>query len=173
MKLKRKTYIVKPSLQIKYLITTLAMVFITGVIVYFNLWYGIKSDPKLWHLTAETWQLIEAAYRFNFIIIVIGLLVAFGLTNLFLFHRIAGPLFSIERTIKKLSDGELSANIQIRRKDEIQDFAGEIQSMIENLRKIVSDDKEKIKQIQEALEKGNIDEAKNKLATVNERLKLD
>ena len=66
----------------------------------------------------------------------IGIVAA--LLVMYLSHRIAGALFNIERSIKKISDGDLTCNIHLRTTDELKHMADSVNKMTESLRSDIS-----------------------------------
>lgn len=52
---------------------------------------------------------------------------------LFISHKIAGPLFRFEKDIKRVSTGDLSVKINLRKKDQLKDMAKALNLMIESL----------------------------------------
>jgi len=63
------------------------------------------------------------------------------LAGIFLSHRIAGPMYRIERSAEAIRRGDLLTNFKIRRSDEMRKVAGALEEMIGSLR----DDIKKIK----------------------------
>ncbi len=54
----------------------------------------------------------------------IGLIVMAALFSIFLTHRLAGPLYRLEKSAKDLAQGNLALRIRLRRRDELQELAG-------------------------------------------------
>ena len=68
--------------------------------------------------------------------LVVILLIAFGLTGilfLFISHRIAGPIYHLERVMGQMGRGDLSIRIHLRDKDEFKDTADHFNTMAEKL----------------------------------------
>lgn len=63
------------------------------------------------------------------------LVVVVFLAGIFVSHRIAGPMHRFEKTAQAISNGDLSANFNIRKTDELQDIAAPLEKMVESLRK--------------------------------------
>ena len=54
--------------------------------------------------------------------------------SIFLSHRIAGPLFRIERFLKAVASGNFAARLKLRKRDELHDLAETINDMVGDLR---------------------------------------
>ena len=61
--------------------------------------------------------------------------------GIFLSHKIAGPMYRIEKSAEAIRDGDLRVNFNIRRSDELKETASVLERMVESLR----DDIKKIK----------------------------
>lgn len=72
---------------------------------------------------------------------------------LFTSHRIAGPLFNIKREIGKMRAGNLASKIRIRTTDQLQALAKECDGLREMVHDSLSMAKDKLKEIDVALEK--------------------
>jgi nitrogen fixation/metabolism regulation signal transduction histidine kinase len=71
------------------------------------------------------------AYRLLFLI---PLLVV---TGIFLSHRIAGPAYRIERTLREIGKGNLDIHIKLRKYDELVGIANAINDMTSDLKKLL------------------------------------
>ncbi len=50
-------------------------------------------------------------------------------------HKLAGPLWKVEKTARMVADGNLSYNLTLRENDEVQEFARQVNGMVKGLRK--------------------------------------
>ena len=55
------------------------------------------------------------------------------LVSIFLSHKIAGPIYRIEKFLKSIANGDLSAKLRLRKNDELQDLADAINEMTNDL----------------------------------------
>ncbi|MFQ5656188.1 MAG: hypothetical protein ACE5G5_01450 [Candidatus Methylomirabilales bacterium] len=53
---------------------------------------------------------------------------ACGIHSFFVTNRFAGPIYRIEQILKRVEDGDLPVAVRIRRGDDLQDFAGNLDS---------------------------------------------
>lgn len=85
------------------------------------------------------------------------LVVIIAVGSIFLSHKIAGPVFRFEKSIKAMQGGDLTLSFNLRKDDELKDLAGDLNGMALLLRnKII-----KIRSI--------IDETKNSQAVSKEQ----
>lgn len=78
--------------------------------------------------------------------------IATAIVVMYLSHRIAGPLFNIERSIKQVGKGDLTAKIQLRSTDEMAKLADCINEMTEKLKNSISEIKAKSSDLGKAIE---------------------
>jgi len=74
---------------------------------------------------------------------------------LFFSHRIAGPLYRLEKTAQAIGNGDLSAEVRLRRGDELQDFAHSMDGMAADLRALVREVHAQTQRLQEILAQAN------------------
>ncbi|MFA6142164.1 MAG: HAMP domain-containing protein [Candidatus Omnitrophota bacterium] len=97
------------------------------------------------------------------VIILVGAATVF--ITLFTSHKIAGPLYRIEKDIDEVTSGNLKVLFHLRNGDEIKPIVARLNAMVESLRHRVADikeavndldagsNKEKIKRIKDAVDK--------------------
>ncbi|MDL1955588.1 MAG: methyl-accepting chemotaxis protein [Candidatus Desulfofervidus auxilii] len=103
--------------------------------------------------------------------ILVGSLVGF-LVALFFPQPIAGPLYRIEKELKKVGEGDLTLNLRIRKNDELQDLVSVINEMIKNLNEKVKLLKLNCEKLNIALEKGDIDAARSASTELKETIAI-
>ncbi len=122
---KRKRYFVDPSLQLGYMVVILITMVITGAVIYFSIWSVFLE--RISQLQAQTRVVLlfkdmvgSVFSRTNrllsyYLPILFGLIV---LLSIFFSHRIAGPLYRIDRDLDRLiKKGLFSGEIKLRRYD--------------------------------------------------------
>jgi methyl-accepting chemotaxis protein len=133
----RRTYLIKAKFQLRYigliLLFMFAVAWVTGYTVYYTGW--MLMGEKLAGVYPQG-RLISIMRTIN-ITLVLRLLFLTPLVvmaSVFLSHRIAGPLFRIERYVRAVAKGDLSAKLHLRKNDELKDVAGAINDMTDDLR---------------------------------------
>lgn len=143
--------LVKPRLQVKYLIIMLVIIIITAVAIYFTLFDAFFRSPLIYQISMGEIEKIKMEYTQNFLIAVMIIVLAIGLQSSLFFHRIAGPIYVFEKVISMISEGKLLKDFKIRKTDELKDLANEIQHMCDCFREYIQSDRIKIEEIKTLL----------------------
>ena len=133
----RKTFIVRPRLQFKYLALSLMVVCLTALAVYYVFWSSLVTSPGMEELNSGEVRALQYAYQTNFIWVVLIIVVAIGFISIFYFHRLIGPIYMIGKTVKTIGTGDLTVTVHSRKKDELKDISVHLQDMIDNIRRAV------------------------------------
>lgn len=64
---------------------------------------------------------------------VLALAVIIFIAGIFLSHKIAGPMYRIERSAEAIKNGDLSVSFKIRKGDEMKDAASALENMVDSL----------------------------------------
>lgn len=151
---RRRRYIIKKALQFRYIgiIFVLALLasIVTGYTVFATGWTILGE--KLANVYPQG-RLIYIFRTVNLILIRNLLLISplIFIMGLLFSHKIAGPVYRIEKTIDEIAKGNLALKIKLRKGDELRDLADIINIMIGNLNEHISLNKEVALKIQKAL----------------------
>lgn len=152
---RRRRYLIKKGLQFRYIgiIFALAMAasVVTGYTVFATGWTLLGE--KLANVYPQG-RLLYVFKAVNFALLRNLLLVSpfVFLLALFFSHKIAGPVYRIEKSINEIAKGNLELRISLRRGDELQDLAEMINVMTERFRNTITLSKEADAQIQKELD---------------------
>lgn len=98
---------------------------------------------------------------------VLLLMLAIFIAGIFISHKIAGPMYRIERSAAAIRNGDLSVNFNIRKSDEMKTTALVLEEMLESLRSDMEKIKvktailkEKINSLTPRLPEGDVEEIK-------------
>lgn len=138
----RRTYLVKPALQIKYMLYGVAFVLVAGVCVYLSLDMSVIHSEQLGQLSQGELASVQHAMRASFFWVLGVLLVVVALAELFLFHKVFGPLYAVEKVLRMIADGDLAVYMPLRQGDELQDVADAVEQLVGGIRRRVLNDKE-------------------------------
>ena len=137
MQNRRKRYLINRKLQFKYLLLVfLAMLvptLVCGSAIYYLIWQTIAAEIAIPEAIVE--NLIPALYKVNLILLV-ALPIVFGvmlLISVYVSHKIAGPMYRLERELDKISSGDYSGRITLRSKDELKEIADKINTLLDRL----------------------------------------
>jgi methyl-accepting chemotaxis protein len=136
---KRRKFFIKKEFQSRFilvfcLLVLLGAIISTSLTIYFSQGNLTSSFSKS-HLEVTTTAafVLPAVIYTNLITIIIISLSILALT-LFVSHKIAGPLFRIEKDIKVIAEGDLTHIIYLRQKDQIRELSIDINKMTTNLK---------------------------------------
>lgn len=177
----RRTYIVKPALQIKYLLYGLAGVLFAVACAYAVMHLSIIRSEDLSQLSQGELESVQSAMRVTLLWLTALLMVTLSLAGVVLFHRIIGPLYAVEKVLRMIADGDLTVYMPLRRGDELREVADAVEQMVGGIRRRLLHDKEHVLAVQNALRragdanpalKTELDAAAAKLDKVGQEFRL-
>jgi methyl-accepting chemotaxis protein len=125
----RKKFLIKPALQIRHLCWTLAVITICFSSCYFLFEYLVTTTVGQGTLDAEQWSQLRLTTRTGFGVALLVLLGAIGIENYLFFHTIAGPIFALEKGLRRLAQGDFQNVIHIRETDQLRDLIEAFEDM--------------------------------------------
>ncbi|MFH1878142.1 MAG: hypothetical protein ABH883_04985 [Candidatus Omnitrophota bacterium] len=166
-KYKRTQLLVSRKFQIKYIALILLFMFsvaiVTGYTVYVTTW--IMFGEKLAAVYPQG-LLMDIVNKVNLVLLMrlIFLCPVVILVGLILSHRIAGPIFSIQRFLRMVTEGNYDIRLRLREKDELKEIAsaanklaGKLQAEKNDRRRMVDDIKRGADRLEAAVIAGNPD----------------
>ncbi len=129
-------YSIKRQFQFRVLLRIMVIVFITvginGLVFYLFSNQEIGNSLQKFHVQARSF--LDILLPVIIASLVLGTIAAFVI-SLYFPHRIAGPLYRIEKDIRdKLSEGNLSVNFAVRKNDDLGELAESLNLMEARLR---------------------------------------
>lgn len=140
-KIIRKKYLINTKFQLKYtgliLLFMFVVAWLTGYTVYYTGW--LLMGEKLSAVYPQG-RLVAIMRTVNFTLLLRLALITplVVVISIILSHRIAGPVFRIGKYLKSIASGDLSANLHLRKNDELQDLAEAINEMTGELKSRVN-----------------------------------
>ncbi len=139
MILRRRKFVVNAGLQMKitllFVIVSLAgSVASTAIFNYLAL---KELETLMWstHISLkDTGELTRPLFVYINCINFIFVFILLGIASIWMKRKTAGPLFRMSKDITKAKEGDLTVRLELRRKDEFQDTASELNSMIAGMR---------------------------------------
>jgi len=134
------------------LIVLLSLI-VSSAIYFFFSNREISASFQLFHIHARNFlDLLLPVVLVSFVVsLVIG-----GAATLFFPGSIAGGLYGIEREVRKVADGNLTARIALRKGDAVHDLAAEINRMVEGLQARLSGIEQGVEQAQGVCASGEV-----------------
>lgn len=140
-KFSRRKYLINRKVQLKYMLLTVAM-----LVLYTLFLLAAIFVPQMLQFSAATSLAGKAAeggaileLHTTFWPAALAVIALFGVGSIFVTHKIAGPLFSIDRTIREMAAGNLTVRTHIRQGDELQEFHHNFNAMADNLESLLID----------------------------------
>ncbi len=144
-KYKRHIYIVNKKFQFKYLFTILAIMMITVVSISFTTFYVIWNNviEEFFYIPDASKKLADIFNETSVMLIIpVALLALLGVfAGVMLSHKIAGPIYRVEKVSEELAKGNFDVRVRFRKGDDLQELAGKLNEMIESVRGMISGDK--------------------------------
>ena len=135
----RIKYLTKNPLQFKFLVLILISImtplFLVGGCLYYLIFQIMAEQLAIPESIAQ--NLIPVLHKINFIIILgMPILIFFlFLLGLILTHRLIGPLERLEDDLTKISFGDYSIRLKLRKDDDLRPIAEVINKIINKLEK--------------------------------------
>jgi len=166
---RRKKYIVHKKVQYKYAILTVAM-----LVLYTMVLLAAIFAPSIVIFISEDVPLSARAEAANAFLLlnrymwpgIAAIILLFGAVSIFITHRVAGPLFVIERMINQIAGGNLSTRIKLRKGDDLIEFEQSINRMAEKLEASLSELQERARNLSAMARDPALDPSSGKQAKV-------
>ena len=128
----RRHYLLKKRFQLgltlKVFIALLAVAFIVGWTIYYSIWSIVLSE-----FGQEKLILVHRAITGKLIFRLVLITVAIAILSVFVSHKMAGPIFKFERTLRRLNQGDRVEKVKLRHGDSFKELASEINILIDRL----------------------------------------
>lgn len=144
---KRKQYIVARQFQLKYAGMILLLMFLTAGFCAYAIYYTtmILFGEKLANVYPQG-QLVSIVNTVNFRILISMLVISpiVGFLGIYLSHKIAGPIYRIEKFLGTMVSGDLSTRITLRKGDEMVSLANGINRLTDSLSSTIAAEKAQV-----------------------------
>lgn len=168
MKWRRRKYLIDEKFQWRF-VGRLIMPLVLGVIIitvvdYYFIW-SLFTSPVPGHY--ENMELVT--FKISMYLLLYGLCIfipVVAIVGIIISHRVAGPLFNIERILKNIGEGDLASRTVLRRKDELKNLAVCVNEMALGLANKISSIEEEVKALGDGL-LGLESESEKELPNIN------
>lgn len=152
-KSRRRDYFIKKGFQAKFilkfcLLIILACILMGGLAYFLSAKTTTTSFENLHLIVKSTSDFILPTLLLSSLIAIILISLATILVVLFISHRIAGPLYRLEKSLAEVGKGNLAVDVRLRKTDEIKALVGVVNNMIRNLRDPISSSQGKISELE-------------------------
>lgn len=152
----RKHLLVQRSLQFKYialvLFTILAICAIMFLTVYFTHWSLLTEKLA----TAQSRTALESVFGTLRVILLFELpllLFIAAVASVVVSHKVAGPVYRLQKVAYEVARGDLTHNVYLRKDDELKNLSAAFNSVIENMHLLVAKDRKLIFELSQLTEK--------------------
>jgi len=139
MKFRRRKYLINKGFQLKpaliFAVLSLLGSFIATAA--FNFFALKKLETVMWstHINAKTTgEIINILFMYVNFASFLFISVLLVISAVWMTKKAAGPIYRMAKDISKITHGDLTLRITLRQKDEFQDTANELDSMLQNIR---------------------------------------
>lgn len=144
--IRRKNFLVKTTFQFKYAGLLIFAILFVVAIVGWNLYYEAGSIILDKTRSGDVVDLVAAYNRMLWRGLPL-ILFAIVVVSIFISHEVAGPLIHLEKSIQKISEGDLTEKVLLRRGDEFKEIALAFNNMTDELKKKMISDREHLQRI--------------------------
>ncbi len=152
---RRTQYLIAKKFQLKYVGMILLLVSLTAIMCSYVIYYTmmLTMGDKLANVYPQG-RLISIVNMVNFRILLTMLLVAplVVIIGIYASHKIAGPIYRIEKFLGSMVDGDFSMPLTLRKNDELVSLATGINMLIESVKTTVKKEKAAIGNIAVSME---------------------
>ncbi|MFC2091945.1 HAMP domain-containing protein [Elusimicrobiota bacterium] len=175
-KSKRSRIVVKTTLQLKYAAVVLVAMLVTVVTVGADFYIRLHGFIQDFLKDLPGYNVEELMTNMNQLMyakIIVLLIIAIAI-SLYISHKFAGPIVHIEKSIEKVSTGDLTHKVYFRSGDELKHLAHYFNYMVGKMKQAVENDRKITHRVMGELEKLKdkvIDEeAKNRIGDMQTSL---
>jgi signal transduction histidine kinase len=128
-------YLVNKNMQlgvtVRFMMVSILFALFIGFEVYLSIWPVVSEFvPK------EVMHLVRRQVLVRTALFLIPIILVIASFTILISHRVAGPLFRIQRTIDDVVRGEDVQDIKLRKKDELKGLAAKVNELIAVVRKL-------------------------------------
>ncbi|MBF0522023.1 MAG: HAMP domain-containing protein [Candidatus Omnitrophica bacterium] len=150
---RRRVRIVKMEFQRDFILKFCAVVILVALLIG-GIVYALSAKTVTTVFENSRLQ-IKSTSDFILPLLVLSSLVAIMIAGtatiiltLFISHRIAGPLYRLEKDLAEVSQGNLAMSFHVRKKDELKDLAKALNQMVLSLRTRILEIKKEVDDIE-------------------------
>lgn len=173
----RKNYFISKDMQTKFAGTILLLALLVTIITACNI-YVLGSyfyDSSITQNEGRTLSMVMESFIREFwprlvILVVVNIIIVFVVSVMYS-HQIAGPAYKLENSIKRITEGDLTFEVSLRRNDNLKELASALNSLLEKFRITLAGAKTLTEDIAEKLKILESDDRFKQLAASSEELR--
>jgi methyl-accepting chemotaxis protein len=160
---KRSNYFIKKGFQVNFSIRFLLLIVIEAILLGCLFWFISHNTLTTGYVGSQLRIENTSSYFFPamtvtglIVVVIVGIIGIIGLV--FISHKIAGPLYRFEASLKAISNGDLTHRTRTREKDQLKDLADSLNNFTSVIDGKVADVKQ------------DVQDAVNQLTELKDRL---
>ena len=136
---RRKKYLINKKFQVKLILYFVLLVILGNIISGLLLYYLTSSELESSFFKAHVsignaWETMKPLIVTTQFYVLLVMTIATVFLVLYSSHRIAGPLYRLQKAANEVKNGNLEQTLTIRKKDELQQLIISFQQMVDNFR---------------------------------------
>ena len=150
----RREYYIYRDIQLKYIRLTLLLMVLVCLIMGYTIhetWWAILAKKLAVVYPLENVTGLYSFFNSTLILTLLIMIPVIVVATMYLSHRVAGPVFRIEKDLIEIGRGDLSRRIVLRKSDELKKLAGEINGFISQVDNHLANIKAGISKLQTSL----------------------
>lgn len=147
---RRRNYFIDKRLQGMYALINLIVAGIVGLLVGLEILRSFYVEFG-WPLAGKPFNLPDLLFITKLILLMLVGGGFFWLLSAFAGHRIAGPIYRLNKSLQEVAKGNYGLRIQFRKKDFFQDIAETFNIMNESIQKRFKEKEELLEKIKEKI----------------------
>lgn len=154
---RRSNYFIKKEFQTRFILKFCGLLIVScllmGALVYFLSTRTITASfENLRFVARTTSDFILPALALGALAAAIIVSISCIAVVLYVSHRIAGPLYHIEKSICRITGGDLTVSTNLRKTDEVRTIADRLNEMVKKIRETVAGYEEEVMAIEDAID---------------------
>jgi methyl-accepting chemotaxis protein len=143
-KYRRRNHFIKKRFQLDFSIKFLSLIIVEALLLAGLFWYVSHNTLTTSYQGAQLRIENTSSFFFPSLLypglIVTGVIVVIGLIGLiFISHKLAGPLYRFEKSLKEIGQGDLTCRVSLRRRDQLSDLADTLNNFTSEIETKVRD----------------------------------
>jgi len=173
--LKRRNYFVQKQFQLRFAAVIFLSMFSVVIAALFGVYlFNWKLISRVFVQREIYVNLYDIFKHANLALIVQLLILSFVMAaaSIFISHKIAGPLYRLERNIRSLSNGDLTLISKLRKNDELKSLANSLDVLAEKFSEELRKDRKLLQEISASIEIIQNDLQRGKMSSQETQLGL-
>ena len=140
----RKNYFIAKDMQSKFAGTILLLALLVAVITACNIYvlgsFFVEKNVTLTQqndVSALIHDFISSYWPRLVVLIFVNVIIVFMVSVLYS-HQTAGPAYKLEKSIKRITEGDLTFQVSLRRNDNLKELAAALNELLEKFRTTLS-----------------------------------